>query len=164
MPAHGPSATPPFQAVGFALSTLGFAVAAGFRQRLAPLGLEPRDFALLRAVGAAEGQSQHAIAERLHIPPSRMVGFIDALQAGGLLERRPHPSDRRARALHLTARGDELLGEAFAVAAGFERDLCAGLHGGERERLLELLGHVSDALGLPPGVHAAHLHEGATYG
>lgn len=155
-----PSDSPPFQSVGFTLSTLGFAVAAGFRQKLAPLGLEPRDFALLRAVGAVEGQSQHAIAERLRIPASRMVAFIDALQARGLLERRQHPTDRRARALHLTAAGSELLGEAFAVAASFERDLCEGLAEGERDRLLELLGHVADELGLAPGVHAAHLQPG----
>lgn len=153
--------TPPFQAVGFALSTLGFAVATRFRERLAPLGIEPRDFALLRAVAAEEGLSQQALGEQLCIPPSRMVAFIDALQDRGLLERRPHPGDRRAHALYLTAAGRKLLAKAVTVAAGFERELCAGLSAAEREQLLALLGEVREQLGLPPGVHSAHLAAGA---
>jgi DNA-binding MarR family transcriptional regulator len=156
-PAAAHADTPPFESLGFTLSTLGFAVAAGFRARLQPLGLEPRDFALMRSVGGAGGQSQHAIAERLRIPASRMVAFIDALEARGLLERRLHPGDRRARALHLTTAGEKLLAEAFEVAAGYERELCEGLPERERGRLLAGLRRVAENLGLPPGVHAAHM-------
>jgi len=152
-----PSAVAPFRSVGFSLSTLGFAVAGGFRARLEPLGVEPRDFALLRAVGAGEGQTQQAIGERLRIPPSRMVAFVDGLQERGLLERRAHPTDRRARALHLTADGRALLKRAYAVAVAFEGEVCAGLSAEERERLLELLGRVLASLGVPPGVHASNL-------
>jgi DNA-binding MarR family transcriptional regulator len=152
-----PQDAQPFEAVGFALSSLGFAVAARFRERLAPLDLEPRDFALLRAVGAAEGRSQNAIAEQLHIPASRMVAFIDSMQDRGLIERRAQPGDRRAHALYLTAAGRELLAEAFAVASGFERELCARLSAADRKRLLALLSEVREQLGLPEGVHAAQL-------
>ncbi len=155
--ASPPTAVAPFRSVGFTLSTLGFAVAAGFRARLEPLGIEPKDFALLRAVGAAEGLSQQAISEQLRIPASRMVAFVDSLETRGLLERRAHPSDRRARALHLTKAGRALLAKAYEAAVGFETDLCAGLGKGERERLLELLGVVLATLGLPPGVHAANM-------
>ena len=151
-----PEAGVPFRSVGFTLSTLGFAVSAGFAERLAPLGLEPRDFALLRSVGAAEGSSQQAVGERLGIPPSRMVGFVDALQGRGLLERRAHPSDRRARALHLTPAGRALLAGAHEAAVAFESELCAGLAPGERDRLLDLLGAVTETIGLRPGVHAAN--------
>jgi DNA-binding MarR family transcriptional regulator len=150
-------ASVPFRSVGFTVSSTGYAVSRRFHQTLAPLELEPREFALLRAVGAAEGQSQQAIAERLQIPPSRMVAFVDALQGRGLLERRLNPNDRRTRALHLTAGGRELLGRAFTLAAGLERDLCAELSAAEREQLLEMLQRVGLRLGLPPGTHAAHV-------
>lgn len=152
-----PAAGAPFRSVGFTLSSLGFAVAAEFRERLAPLGIEPRDFALMRAVGAAEGLTQQAIGERLRIPPSRMVAFVDSLEERGLLERRAHPTDRRARALHTTPRGRKLMARAYEAAVGFETDLCAGLGAGERDRLLELLGAVAGTLGVPPGVHAANI-------
>jgi DNA-binding MarR family transcriptional regulator len=149
----------PFRSVGFTLSTSGYAVARRFRQVLAPVGLEPREFALLRAVSLSEGSSQQAIGERLQIPASRMVAFVDALEARGLLERRRNPADRRARALHLTEDGRMLLARAFVLAVEHERDLCAELSEGEREQLLDLLGRITARLGLAPGVHAALTEE-----
>jgi DNA-binding MarR family transcriptional regulator len=148
----------PFRSVGFTVSSIGYAVAKRFRETLAPLELEPREFAVLRAVAAAEGQSQQAIGDRLQIPPSRMVAFVDALEARSLLERRHNPHDRRTRELHLTEAGRELLERAFALAAGLERDLCSGFSDSEREQLLALLQSVGLQVGLSPGVHAAHAH------
>lgn len=148
--------TPPFRSVGFALSSLGYAVARRFRETLAPLQLEPREFALLRAVGAYEGQSQQALSDRLLIPASRMVAFVDALEARGLLERQANPEDRRARALYLTQTGRDLLGEAFSLALAFERQMCADLSDQEREQLIDMLRSVGAQLGLPLDASAAH--------
>jgi DNA-binding MarR family transcriptional regulator len=156
-----PSASEPFRSVGFTVSSVGYAVSRLFRQTLAPLGLEPREFAILRVVGAAEGMSQQAAGERLQIPPSRMVAFIDALEARMLLERRHNPRDRRTRTLYLTEQGRELLGRAFVLAAELERHLCAHLSDAEREQLLELLGLVSVQLGLSAGAHAANASQAA---
>src|ERR1700761_2397892 len=120
-------AGPAFRSLGFTLSTLGFAVSRGFHETLEPLGIEPRDFALLRAVAADEGRSQQAIGERLKIAPSRMVAFVDLLESRGLLERRLNADDRRTRALHLTDAGRDLLDRAFALAVAYERNLCGDL-------------------------------------
>lgn len=85
-----------------------------------------------------------------------MVAFVDALQARGLLERRHNPQDRRARALHLTDDGRDLLGRALTLAIGLERELCAELSTAERDQLIDLLQRVGSRLGLSPGTHAAH--------
>lgn len=145
-----------FRSVGFNLSSLGYAVSRRFRETLAPLQLEPREFALLRAVEAAEGMSQQALSERLQIPASRMVAFVDALQQRGLLERRPNLQDRRAHALYLTNEGRDMLAEAMTAAVAFEQELCADLQANEREQLLDLLFRVAPQLGLRPGTHSAH--------
>ncbi len=150
-----PDSSVPFRSVGFTISTAGYAIARRFKEILAPLDLEPREFALLRAVAASEGQSQHSVGARLQIPPSRMVAFVDALEHRCLLERRPNPSDRRSHALYLTDAGHELLARAFTLAVEHERDLCAELNAEEREQLLELLQRVAVRLGLAPGVHSA---------
>lgn len=157
-PGPGPAALdgPAFRTVGFAVSSIGYGVARRFRETLAPLDLEPREFAILRAVAANEGVSQQAAAERLQIPPSRMVAFVDLLESRGLMERKPRPGDRRSWALHLTRDGDALLRQAFELASGLERDLCAKLSDEERERLLDMLWQVGGQLGLAPGVHGAH--------
>ncbi len=151
------SSQPPFRAVGFLLSSLGHAVAAQFSARLAPLGLEPRQFALLRRVAAHEGDSQQTMGECLGIPPSRMVALVDELEARGLLERRPSPSDRRAHALHLTAAGKCLLAKAIALAAAFEGELTQDLDEATRPRLIEQLDRIAERLGVPPGVHGSQL-------
>jgi len=153
-----PDAAVPFRSVGFTVSTTGYAISRRFREILAPLELEPRDFALLRAVGAAEGSSQQALAERMRILPSRMVAFIDALERRGLVERRHNPEDRRTRELYLTEDGRSLVDRAFALAVGHERDLCAELSDAEREQLLDLLQRVSLRLGL----HAEQGHAALT--
>jgi DNA-binding MarR family transcriptional regulator len=151
-----PEAVPAFHSIGFGLSTIGYAVSHRFRSILAPLGLEPREFALLRTIGAFEGQSQQEAGERLQIPASRMVAFVDGLEERGLAERRINPDDRRTRALFLTDDGRELVGRAFALAAAYEQELCADLSDSEREQLLDLIWRVAGQLGLPEGVHAAH--------
>lgn len=149
---------PPFQAVGFVVSSVGYAAARRFKETLAPLDLEPREFALLRALGAAEGDSQQAIAERLMIPPSRMVAHVDELEHRGLVRRRANPTDRRSWSLHLTARGRKLLARALELALALERELCADLSTAERAQLLELLHRVGARAGVRPGAHGAHAH------
>jgi DNA-binding MarR family transcriptional regulator len=153
---------PPFRAIGFLLSSVGHAVSLGFTQQLAPLGIEPREFALLRVVGQEEGRTQQAVGEDLGVHPSRMVSLVDGLEARGMIERRPHPLDRRARALHLTDAGRRLLGEAYAAGSAFERHLIAGLDEGECETLRDALESMLARLAVPPGVHAAHLDGVAT--
>lgn len=157
-PSEGPDVSVPFRSVGFTLSTSGYVVSRRFRAILAPLELEPREFALLRAIAADEGRSQQALAERLQIPPSRMVAFVDTLERRGFVERRANPEDRRAHALHLTPPGRKLLEEAFAVAVAFESDLCGDLDASERETLLDLLGRVTPRLGIAGVPHAAAGH------
>jgi DNA-binding MarR family transcriptional regulator len=148
----------PFQSVGFTISTTGYALARRFRDLLAPLALEPREFALLRTVAGSEGVTQQAIAEQMGVAPSRMVAFVDSLEDRGLLERRQNPNDRRARALYLTGAGRELLGRAFAAAVEHEQRLTSDLSPGERRQLLELLARVGAHVGIPAGVHAAMGH------
>lgn len=148
----------PFRSLGFTVSTTGYAIARRFGEVLAPLGLLPREFALLRTVATSEGVTQQAIAEQMRVAPSRMVAFVDSLEQRGLIERRPNPDDRRARALFVTPEGRELLGQAFAVAVEHERRLTSGLSDSEREQLLDLLGRVGAEVGIPPGVHAGMGH------
>lgn len=136
-PAAAPDRAP--RSVAFLLSQLGFVSSKRFFEALAPIGIQPREFLLLRMLSAAEGQSQQALAERLHVPPSRMVALVDGLEERGLLERRPDPGDRRVRALHLTADGKRLLKKAVGVAVKYDSDLCSNLTADENEQLVDLL-------------------------
>ena len=135
--------------VGFSLSQIGLETARQFGEIVGALGLEPRHFAVLHAVQRAEGQAQQAIADRLAIPASTMVAIVDHLEGEGLLERRPHPTDRRTRVLLLTARGELLLTRALSAAQVQEARICTGLGPRERDQLLALLGRISQNLEIP---------------
>ena len=141
--------------VGFMLSTLGYAISRRFIHALQPLELHPRQFAVLRAVKANDGQSQQTLAERLRIPPSRMVAIVDELESRGLIERRPDPHDRRVRALYVTMRGRTLLQDAFNLVVHHERAISEVLTVKERAELLTLLNRIAGHLGLPTDVHSA---------
>ena len=68
-----------------------------------------------------------------------MVATIDGLQSWGLVERRPHPSDRRAHALHLTDEGREVLERGRRLARDAQEDLLAPLDAEQRKTLHDLL-------------------------
>jgi DNA-binding MarR family transcriptional regulator len=146
---------PPFEAVGFLLSSLGYAVSRQFHAVLKPLGLEPRHFAVLRTVRVLEGATQQAVASFLQIPPSRMVAILDNLEERGLVERRQRPDDRRSRAMFLTRAGEGVLARAQAVAEEFERKVCGDMAPDERAALVRTLQGIGARLGVPAHSHPA---------
>jgi DNA-binding MarR family transcriptional regulator len=149
-----------FTGVAFNLSSLGYAVSRGFQAILGPFELHPREFAVLRAVGAQEGQTQQALADRLQIPRSRMVAVVDELEGRGLVERRPNQADRRVRELYVSTAGRKLLDRAFDPVVEYEGQIGASLSPAEREQLLELLGRISADLGIGQGAHTALREDG----
>jgi DNA-binding MarR family transcriptional regulator len=148
------------RSVGFLISQLGFFSSQRFTAALEPLGIGPREFLLLRFVSALAGQSQQALAQRLGVPPSRMVALVDDLEERGLVERRADPDDRRVRGLHLTERGQEIVEQAAKVAIEYESKLCSSLEAGERDQLIDLLqkiqGGETDLPGVHPGLSRNH--------
>jgi DNA-binding MarR family transcriptional regulator len=148
-----PAADTPPRSVGFLISQLGFLSSRSFMAALEPVGIDPREFLLMRFVAASEGQSQHALAERLGVPPSRMVALVDRLEDAGLVERRSHPDDRRVRGLHLTRKGGGVLERAAKVAIDYETRLCAGINREEREQLIDLLQKLQEGQTVLRGVH-----------
>jgi DNA-binding MarR family transcriptional regulator len=162
--ADGAMDAEPFRGLAFNLSSLGYAVSKGFSHVLAPFELHPREFALLRAVGLREGLSQQELGDRLQIPRSRMVAIVDELEGRGLLERRPNPTDRRVRELHLTDAGRQLLDKAFQAAVAYEQQVSSPLDPKERDQLLDLLERVSAGLGMLSAAHAALREPAASTG
>lgn len=151
--AHGElSRIPLHDSVGFVLSRLGFATARRFAHLLSAVELEPRHYALLRVIEQSQGQAQQVLGDSLNIPASSMVSLVDYLEGRGLVERRPHPTDRRARALYLTPAATELVERASVMAASYEESLCAGLSPQERGHLLSMLHKVGQNLGSHPEV------------
>jgi DNA-binding MarR family transcriptional regulator len=124
---------------GYLMARLGDASRRRFHNALEPEGLHPRDFGVMTMVAAHPGLSQQQLHEKTAIDPSSMVAVIDDLEAKGLAERRPHPEDRRVRAIYLTEQGQHTLERVRALAAELQRELFGALTAEEGRTLHRLL-------------------------
>src|ERR1700681_3147950 len=89
-------------------------VHAHFAATVAELDLAPLQAKALHELNVEPPISMRELAERLRSDPSNVTGLIDRLEARGLVERRPDPSDRRVKGLALTADGERLRARLFA--------------------------------------------------
>jgi DNA-binding MarR family transcriptional regulator len=130
------------------LAQLGAHATARLTGRLAVLGLVPAHAGILKILARKPGMSQCALAMALGTLPSRMVGYVDELERKGLLERRPHESDRRNNALHLTKAGQAAYRATSRLAQEHQQALLAGLSKPQQMQLAELLSLVATQQGL----------------
>jgi DNA-binding MarR family transcriptional regulator len=124
---------------GFLLARMGHVAAKQFSARLETLGLTTRMWGALNVLDVEGPLTQQALGKLTGIDPSSMVSTVDDLEAAGLVERRRHPSDRRAHAIHITEGGRETLVRGRQLARGAQEDLLAPLDAEERKQLHELL-------------------------
>lgn len=117
-----------------ALSVIGL-----FLQRMAIYGLRPVDFSVLSLITHNPGITSRQLCSALNILPPNLVGMVNTLERRGLIQRSPHPRDRRALGLHLTADGEALMREAEVTASNLEVEAAGRLTAGERNTLIRLL-------------------------
>jgi DNA-binding MarR family transcriptional regulator len=142
--------------VAFLLSQVGAHVAAQFARRLEQLDTTPATAGLLRLLAGNPGMSQQQLASALGTAPSQVVGLIDQLQAAGLAERRPHPTDRRTHAVHLTDAGTRRLREIGRVARDHGKAQLGSLSEAQLRQLGATLTALAEAHGLAENVHPGY--------
>src|SRR5919202_3862886 len=132
------------------LSRASYTLTTELTAALEDLGVSPRAHAVLAAAASGE-HTQTELARTVGFDKTTMVVTLDELEAAGLAERRPSPTDRRARIIAVTKTGRRTLREAEAILDGIREDVLSALEPGEREAFLGALTRlVSDRLA-PPG-------------
>jgi DNA-binding MarR family transcriptional regulator len=129
-------------------------VAAAAERQLEVLGLGKRGFMVLKAAGTLPRPTQQEIAREVGVDKTTLVQTIDRLEAAGLCERRPDPSDRRARLIVATTAGTDRVAWAEAVVRDLEGELLEELSehdASELRRLLTLLVNTEAFGGLERG-------------
>jgi DNA-binding MarR family transcriptional regulator len=109
-----------------------------FRQRMAKFDLRPVDFSVLVLIQANPNVNQKRLAHALSIDPPNMATLLERLEARALIQRKPNPTDRRARLLVLTRQGAALCSEAEKVVTRMEIDATPHLTRDERVELMRL--------------------------
>lgn len=91
-----------------------------------------------------EGLSQVDLADVLELQPISLVRLLDRLVEQGLLERRPHPKDRRANKLFLTRAGRKLVDDLDSLRDAIAVDVLRDMPVETLEKSLEVLKNVKD--------------------
>src|SRR6185369_13805919 len=94
---------------------------------------------LLAFLWQADGLSQAELSNKSQIDRTTMGGIVDRLEKEGLVERRPHPDDRRAYQVFLTKRGKALEYQLTDMAGRVLRKVTSPLTEQEHETLIRLL-------------------------
>ena len=131
------------------LSQAAHALSTEMTARLESIGIYPRGFCVLKTA-LDEGLTQSEIAAMIGLDKTTMVVTVDELERAGLAERRPSPTDRRARVISVTAAGKRKLKQADVVATQVQEDVLATLPADESEALISALSRlVDDRLSTP---------------
>ncbi|MFJ4538006.1 MarR family winged helix-turn-helix transcriptional regulator [Streptomyces tibetensis] len=78
------------------------------------------------------------LAQQLKCEPSNVTGIVDRLEARGLVERQPNPSDRRVKVAAATTEGRRVA-RSLRESLRFAREPLAGLSEEERVALRDTL-------------------------
>ena len=110
---------------------------------LAPFGLNFSRFEVLALLSfTREGELPLGkVGDRLQVHPASVTNTVNRLEADGLVERSPHPTDRRTTLAVLTDRGRRRVHDAAAALAEIEFGVAGLSRSGRRsvdDAILEL--------------------------
>ena len=97
--------------------------------------LTPARVRVLWELSHAGPMTQQALATRLEVSARNITGLVDALKAGGHVARSPHPTDRRATIVSLTAQARRRMREMQREHAELTADLLGAVDPADRSAL-----------------------------
>jgi DNA-binding MarR family transcriptional regulator len=112
----------------------------------AGLGLTAAEGRTLAHAARAGVVRQNVLAERMGVEAMTLSGALDRLEAQGLVERQPDPTDRRAKLVTVTEQADRLLARMAPISMALRDDASRDIAPEDWARLLDLLKTVRAAL------------------
>ncbi|WP_194908726.1 MarR family winged helix-turn-helix transcriptional regulator [Catenulispora rubra] len=123
--------------ISFAVRHVWLGMRAAIEDELAEFGLTVPQFATLMMLEGSPGLSIAEVARLCGSTRQSANEMVAGLEARGLVERAPHPTDRRAHQLHATEAGLEMFAKARPAVRRREEELEAGLSTGVRQAARE---------------------------
>ncbi len=125
--------------LGFLISDVHRLLTAAVDNEVSALSLTRSQLRVVLHLMRGDGISQVALADNLQLGKVTVGGLLDRLQDKGLIERRPHPTDRRAKLVYLTL-ADQNIYDAIVEAGGIIlKQVLAGINKTEEKTLIALL-------------------------
>src|SRR5215469_9103381 len=105
-------------------------------------GITRAQWVVLVRLDRFEGLKQNELADMLDLQPITLTRLLDKLSDNGLIERRPDPSDRRAKRLFLTPAARPLLKRLAQLG---EETMSSTLAGIDRESVEQMVSQLAVA-------------------
>lgn len=115
------------------------------KKRLAPFGVTPVQYALIKVLWGRDGLSGAELGERLRLDSATVTGMLDRLESADFIERRPHERDRRINLVYLTPRGRSLQEPLDADMDAFNAEVFGRFSVKDAEKLRSLLETLGEA-------------------
>lgn len=116
-------------------------------------GITRIQLSALYCVGSRGELPMGKMADVLHCDPSNITGLVDRLVAQDMIQRCECPTDRRAKTLRLTEKGQQIVNDAYAVLPS--RLGCSKLNQEELATLHNLIGKLSEESLVPAAADKA---------
>lgn len=125
--------------LGFLLHDVARLLKKRFEQISKGSGLTRSQWQVLAYLAQNEGIHQSGLAELLDVEQITLGRIVDKLETLGLIERHPHPSDRRIWLLRLTPAARSKLTQARKFGDMARGEALAGVSEADRQHLLQTL-------------------------
>jgi MarR family transcriptional regulator, transcriptional regulator for hemolysin len=131
--------------LSFMLAHTAHVLATRMTAAFAEIGITPREYCVLNH--AAPGDlTQIELARLSDLDKTTMVVTLDELEQAGYAERRPSPTDRRARVVVVTDEGEKLVAAGHEIADRVHQEVLDDLPPATRQVFMDSLTHLVSGL------------------
>ena len=113
---------------------------------LARTGVTADQFVVLAALSEDDALTQRELVSRTSSDPNTVRAMLVLLERRGLVKRRPHPSDGRARSVALTQKGRNVFRRLWRESERLRLALVTALSPAEAAALVDQLRRIAEAL------------------
>jgi DNA-binding MarR family transcriptional regulator len=125
--------------LGFVISDLQRLITTAMDKELKALDLTRSQLRIILHLSRRDGLTQVRIAEDLEMGKVAVGGLLDRLEGKGLVQRRPHPTDRRATHVFLTPSAEALYTPIVESGRYVMDKMLAGISTRKQTELIDLL-------------------------
>jgi DNA-binding MarR family transcriptional regulator len=123
-----------------------YGINQAFRRRITHLGVTPDQFTVMRTLLEVDGRglSQRELTQLISSDPNTVASLLERMEAAGMIERKPHERDRRARRIQLLPGGKAKYEQARELSLLLQSEIIEVLPEEDREGFLKNLSLIAD--------------------
>lgn len=142
--------------LGFLIHDVSRMRRSAYDQFMKPLGITRAQWWVLAHLSRHDGMMQTQLADVLEVGKASLGDVIESLEAGGWVQRRPDPADKRAKRVYLTKPAQTLIKRMTVMENDFNSQILSDLENEEITVLIRSLIKIKHAISrLAPSLSAS---------